>query len=191
MFNRARGSALATNRRPGHASKPRARPFLTVLAPSARYHAQRGHRHKTLTHWARQMPACLCYWRPNRELDVVAYRTDAVVRLDSALYAPPPPQKPGRRGHPRLKGARLPLLRQRLTDLDTIWMPLCVRGYDGHRVLDCATVTALRYSSGQPVVPLRRLRLRDPDGVLDKSRSQDGLCLPDTPGSRCQAVGTQ
>ena len=30
-------------------------PFLTVLAPSARYHRQRGRRHKKLTDWARQM----------------------------------------------------------------------------------------------------------------------------------------
>ena len=30
-------------------------PFLTVLAPSARYYRQRGRRHKKLTDWARQM----------------------------------------------------------------------------------------------------------------------------------------
>lgn len=30
-------------------------PFLTVLAPSKRYHEQRGKRHKTITDWARQM----------------------------------------------------------------------------------------------------------------------------------------
>jgi len=30
-------------------------PFLTVLAPSQRYHEQRNHRHKQLTDWARQM----------------------------------------------------------------------------------------------------------------------------------------
>lgn len=30
-------------------------PFLTVLAPSERYHQERGMRHKTLTDWGRQM----------------------------------------------------------------------------------------------------------------------------------------
>src|SRR5207253_4954149 len=30
-------------------------PFLTVLAPSQRYHEQRGKKHKTITDWARQM----------------------------------------------------------------------------------------------------------------------------------------
>src|SRR5438128_11914065 len=32
-------------------------PFLTVLAPSERYHQERGQRHKKLTDWARQMIA--------------------------------------------------------------------------------------------------------------------------------------
>jgi len=36
------------------AARVMALPFLTVLAPSARYHADRGRRHKTLTDWARQ-----------------------------------------------------------------------------------------------------------------------------------------
>jgi DDE superfamily endonuclease len=37
-------------------------PFLTVLAPSERYHAQRSQRHKTLTDWARQMLVQLRRW---------------------------------------------------------------------------------------------------------------------------------
>ena len=37
-------------------------PFLTVLAPSARYHRQRGRRHKKLTDWARQMILQLRSW---------------------------------------------------------------------------------------------------------------------------------
>ena len=41
-------------------------PFLTVLAPSARYHAQQGRCHKTLTRWARRMLACLRRWLPDR-----------------------------------------------------------------------------------------------------------------------------
>ena len=59
---------------------PWALPFLTILALSARYHAQReGHHHKTLTHWVRQMLACLHHWLPNRELVVVADRTYAAL----------------------------------------------------------------------------------------------------------------
>lgn len=122
-------------------------------------------------------------WLPDRDLVVVADRTYATLRLlaacqrrsivaivrlrlDAALYAPPPPRTPGQTGRPRLKGARLPSLRQRLADPQTIWRPLTVRWYDGHRQsLDYATGTALWYHSGQPVVPLRWVLLRDPTGV--------------------------
>ena len=41
-------------------------PFLTVLAPSERYHRQRGRRHKKLTDWARQMILQLRRWLPHR-----------------------------------------------------------------------------------------------------------------------------
>ena len=46
-------------------------PFLTVLAPSARYHRQRGRRHKKLTDWARQMILQLRRWLPQRPLVLV------------------------------------------------------------------------------------------------------------------------
>src|SRR5690349_23431977 len=39
-------------------------PFLTVLAPSQRYHEQHGKRHKTITDWARQMIRQLHRWVP-------------------------------------------------------------------------------------------------------------------------------
>ena len=46
-------------------------PFLTVLAPSARYHRQRERRHKKLTDWARQMILQLRRWLPQRPLVLV------------------------------------------------------------------------------------------------------------------------
>ena len=89
-------------------------PFLTVLAPSTRYHAVRGCRHKTVTDWARQMLCCVRRWLPVQELVVVGDRGYAALRLlaacqrmipaitcltrlrlDAALYAPPPPPVPG------------------------------------------------------------------------------------------------
>ena len=54
-------------------------PFLMVLAPSVRYHAEQGRRHMTLTPWARQMLACLHRWRPDRELVVVADQAHAAL----------------------------------------------------------------------------------------------------------------
>src|SRR6516165_10987151 len=87
-------------------------PFLTVLAPSERYHQQRRRRHKTITDWGRQMLLQLRRWLPERTLVVVADRTDAVLdllarcrrlarpitvvtrlRLDAALYDPAPPRQ--------------------------------------------------------------------------------------------------
>ncbi len=47
-------------------------PFLTVLAPSERYHQTRGQRHKTVLDWARQMLLQLRRWLPDRQLVVVA-----------------------------------------------------------------------------------------------------------------------
>ena len=104
-------------------------PFLTVLAPSRRYHEARGHRHKTITDWSHQMLCRLHRWRPDRELVVVADRTYATLklltacqamtppitfltrlRLDAVLHDPPLPHRPGPRGRPRIVGARQPSL---------------------------------------------------------------------------------
>src|ERR671938_1673378 len=59
-------------------------PFLTVLAPSERYHAQRGKRHKKVTDWGRQLILQLRRWLPERTLVVVADSTYAVIELLAA-----------------------------------------------------------------------------------------------------------
>src|SRR5207302_753952 len=66
-------------------------PFLTVLAPSERYHQTRGRRHKTLPDWGRQMIRQVRRWLPDRELVVVADSTYAVLELlaDAARLAQP------------------------------------------------------------------------------------------------------
>src|SRR5690349_20229981 len=115
-------------------------PFLSVLAPSERYHAERGVRHKKLSDWARQMIVQLRRWLPNRALVVVADSTYAVLellsacanlpqpvtmitrlRLDAALYEPAPPRPPHKRGASRKKGERQPTLLARLSDPKTSW----------------------------------------------------------------------
>jgi DDE superfamily endonuclease len=162
-------------------------PFLTVLAPSARYHAQRKRRHKTLSDWARQMIKQLRRWLPARTLVVVADSSYAVIellavcvglaqpvtmltrlRLDAALHDPAPPRQPGTRGAPRKKGERQPSLAQRLVDPATVWTAVTVRWYGGEpRQVELATGTAVWYRAGLPVVPLRWVLLRDPDGELE------------------------
>ena len=56
-------------------------PFLTVLAPSQRYHEQRKMRHKTITDWAWQMILQVARWMPGRRLIVGASGTYAVLEF--------------------------------------------------------------------------------------------------------------
>src|SRR5919199_1280560 len=125
-------------------------PFFTVLAPSERYHQERGQHHKTLPDWGRQMLLQLRRWLPARDLIAVADSTSAALdllaacaaladpvvvitrlRLDAALYDPVPPRSPGTVGRPRLKGGRQPSLAERQADPATAWQPLTVRWYGG------------------------------------------------------------
>src|SRR3954471_14602974 len=112
-------------------------PFLTVLAPSGGYATARSRRHKKLTDWARQALLQTARWLPGRHLIAVADSSFAAIellrdvsqhlcmisrlRLDAGLYEPLPPRQPGTWGRPRVKGARLPSLAERLQDRTTPW----------------------------------------------------------------------
>jgi hypothetical protein len=162
-------------------------PFLSVLAPSERYHAERDERHKKLTDWARQMILQVRRWLPGRRLVVVADGGYAVLelldacrrltnpvimitrlRLDAALYDPAPPRKPGAKGRPRLKGQRQPTLAARIVDPVTVWQ-LCAAGWygGGTREVELASGAAVWYHSGLPVVPIRWVLIRDPLGQFE------------------------
>src|SRR5689334_3301120 len=109
-------------------------PFLTVLAPSERYHQERGTRHKPLLAWGRQMLLQLRRWLPAQRIIAVADSSFAALeflaavrrhvtlitrlRLDANLFAPAPPRRKGQKGRPRRKGERLPKLDERLTRSD-------------------------------------------------------------------------
>jgi len=127
-----------------------ARPFLTVLAPSKRYHQEQGQRHKPILLWARQMITQVRRWLPDRLLVVVADSTYAALeflahcaqmrnpvtlitrlRLDAARYDPPSPRAAKSRGRPRIKGDRQPTLAERLTDPATVWQTITVTWYGG------------------------------------------------------------
>jgi hypothetical protein len=122
-------------------------PFLTLLAPSERYAQSRGRRHKTLTDWGRQALLQTARWLPDRRIVAVADSSFSVIellrsvsphldvvtrlRLDAGLYEPPPPPRPGARGRPRVKGARLPTLNQRVADPATAWQRVVIQGWYG------------------------------------------------------------
>jgi hypothetical protein len=161
-------------------------PFLTVLAPSERYHEQAGRQHKKITDWARQMVFQLRRWLPSRALVVVADYSYAALeflhacqtmvnpvtiitrlRLDAALYEPAPPRS-GKAGRPRKKGKRLPTLQVVLDESQTEWQSIQVNWYDGQtRLMEITSQTAVWYHNGIPPVPIRWVLIRDPQGAYE------------------------
>ena len=170
-------------------------PFLTVLAPSERFHRQRGQQHKTLLDWSRQMLLQLRRWLPERRIIVVSDSSFAALdflasisrhvsvitrlRLDASLFAPAPPRRKVQTGRPRRKGARQPTLAERLRDVDTKWQTINLADWygEGKRTLQIASGTAVWYHSGLPVVPLRWVLVRDPIGQF---KPQAFLCTDET-----------
>ncbi len=152
-------------------------PFLTVLAPSERYHQERGQRHTTVLDWARRLFVLLRRWLPDRRLVVVADSEFAALdllavaaqptvnialitrlRLDAALYDPAPPRDPHQVGRPRLKGKRRPTLQQVAADPATAWTSAArqrlVRGRGAHRgdcLPDRGVVSRRQASRGHPL----------------------------------------
>lgn len=159
-------------------------PFLTVLAPSARFYADKPCAPKTLLDCARQIALQVHRWLPGRRIVIVgdtafsaieflaAVRNHVSVvtrlRLDANLYAPAPPKRPGRYGRPPVKGHRLPKLTQVLKDPSVVWQRHTVALWYGrtNRLVEIATGTAIWYKLGSPPVPIRWLLVRDPTGEL-------------------------
>ena len=160
-------------------------PFLSVLAPSERYAARRGKRHKKITEWAWQLLLQIRRWYPEREIVVVADGAYASLkllnrcrslsrpvifitrlRLDAALYEPAAPRRPHQIGRPRLKGERLPNLSVVAEEPSTAWKPTTIANWygSGERRVEIASERAVWYSTGLPAVPVRWVLIRDPEG---------------------------
>src|SRR5262245_23021814 len=157
-------------------------PFLTMLCPSERFYAQRGRHHQTLLERAWQSIRVVRRWLPGRELVFVADSSFAALewlalvarlpgvrvitrlRLDAALYDPPPPRAPRQTGRPRLKGKRRPTLEAVVADEQTQWSTLTVDDWygEGPRAVEVATDTAVWYHTGKPPVAIRWVLIRDP-----------------------------
>ena len=159
-------------------------PFLTTLAPSERYYRGKKRAPKKLTDWARQSLLQVRRWLPDRALVVVADSSFAVIellarlqrlpnpicmitrlRLDAALYAPVVPGEQ-KRGRPRKKGKRLPTLKAICEAEETQWQEVIVPDWygEGERTVEIVSDTAVWYHTGQPVVPMRWVLIRDPAG---------------------------
>jgi DDE superfamily endonuclease len=169
-------------------------PFLSVLAPSERYAARRGKRHKKITEWAWQMLLVVRRWYPKRQIVAVGDRAYASLklldrcrrlrrpiafitrlRLDAALYEPAPPRRQGQIGRPRIKGERLPNLSEVAQDPSTVWESTKIANWYGSedRTVQIASETAVWYSTGLPAVPVRWVLIRDPEGGF---KTQALLC---------------
>ncbi len=158
-------------------------PFMTVLAPSERYYAERGRQPKKLTDRAQQMIRQLRRWLPRRPMVVVADSSYAALellaacqvlsvtivtrlRLDAALYEPAPPY--AGMGRPRRKGQRLPTPQQFWEAPETTWTTIDLKWYDGQqRSMEITSQTALWFHYGLPSVPIRWVLIRDPLGEYE------------------------
>ena len=157
-------------------------PCVTVLSPSARDYQQQGRGAQTVLVRAEQAIKRVRRWLPDRELRVVADNRYAALegleavrqvacvitrlRLDAALYAPAPPRQPRQTGRPRKKGKHLPTLAHILADETTSWESVTVEDWygEGKRDVEVTSDTAVWYHTGKPVVPIRWVIIRDPEG---------------------------
>ncbi len=122
-------------------------PFLTVLAPSARWSEAQGRRHKALTDWAKQAILQTKRWLPDRRVVVVADSGFSALeliaavrrhvclitrlRLDASLFEPAPKRRKGQMGRPALKGKRRPKLNAVLADRKTVWTSVTLTEWYG------------------------------------------------------------
>jgi hypothetical protein len=157
-------------------------PFLTALCWPVDKRGQC--RHKTSIDWVRQMSKQVRRWLPARRLVLVVDGGFAAVSLalacvksriamvsrlrwDAALYHPPEPQPPGKRGRKPTKGRRQRSLQAWASRSDTPWEDVEVAWYGGHRKqLWVFSHVALWYTPGLPPVAIRYVLVADPEGKL-------------------------
>ena len=185
-------------------ARPWALPFLTapVLAPATS--AKLGKPHRPTVDRAPTLVRLVRRWQPGRELVLVgdggfaatplghacrALGRAALVarlRLDAALYDPPVPPPPGKRGPKPKKGARQPSLKARAADPTTVWQLATVPWYGGQgREMELATGTALWHRAGNAPRPIRWVLLRDPAGQTPPT----ALGCTDPPAEATPLVG--
>lgn len=156
-------------------------PVLTTLCwPEG---AGRRATHKTAIDWTGQMVLQVRRWLPERRLILVtdggfaaaelahACQRHGVtlicrLRLDAALYHPPGPQPPGKRGRKPKKGPRQRRLTEWAERGDTPWQEVEVRWYGGQcKLMQVFSRTGLWYRRGCDPVAIRYVLARDPEGA--------------------------
>lgn len=134
---------------------------------------------RTKTAMMREMIAVVASWAPHREFDFTgdsAYGCEMVVknlprnvhcvcrlRMDAALYDPPPPRKKGDRGRPRKKGERLPTPKMIAEDPKIPWKEVHAFLYGRWVTTTIKTIKALWYTTAGDRL-LQIVIVRDPSG---------------------------
>jgi hypothetical protein len=168
-------------------SRPWALPFFTVDAPSQKICHKLGKRHRSVIDRVCFVLRLMRRWFPTRTLVLVgdgAYGAVELIqfccslanpvtlvarfRWNAALYDPPPPPVPGKRGRKPRKGKRQPSLKERLVDPSTVWEKLSVHWYNG-AIKDVVAFsgTSLWHTPGKPPVWIRWVVVRDQAGELE------------------------
>jgi hypothetical protein len=156
-------------------------PMLTALVPSRSWCEAKGRRYRPTTAWARVVLLRLHRWFSDRLLvavmdgefaalellDALSPYMIAVtrLRLDARLFDPPS-ERPGSI-RTLLTGARQPALRARLTDRATVWRRAVLSNrtrWRSGRWIEYASGTAVWYHPGKPVIAIRWVLVRYPDG---------------------------
>lgn len=88
------------------------------------------------------------------------------MRMDAALYEPPPPRNKGTKGRPRKKGQRLPSPAHFANDTSVPWSCLTVTAYGRPFDVLIKTKTALWYTVAGSC-PVRLVVTRDPAGRIE------------------------
>ncbi len=163
-------------------TRPWALPLLSVPALAPATSQKQGKRHRTTVDRADVLIRLVRRWQPEREIVLVGDGGYAAVslgqtcrtrrhpvtfcsrlRTDAALYDPPLPQPPRKRGPKPKKGARQPRRATRVADAATVWTAATVPWYGGGtKEVDLATGTALWHRSGLDPLPIRWVLVRCP-----------------------------
>jgi DDE superfamily endonuclease len=163
------------------AARPWALPVLVALYRTPEWDQEHARRHKTPARLLRQLVAVLARWFPDRHFLLAGdggYGSHAMARFahrhrrhvtlisrfvpNAGLYEPPPPY--GGKGRPRVKGAKLPTPAAVVTA--TSPTPLEVSWYGGgRRAVEVVSGMGQWYKSGEGLVPLRWVFVRDKTGT--------------------------
>jgi hypothetical protein len=158
-------------------------PVLAALYRPKELNEAERRRHKTAPDLARELMAVLIHWFPERRFVFLGdggYASHELARFchrhrrhatlvsrfhgDANLYAPPPPRRKGRRGRPRVKGAKLPapqdvVNKSRRTKATIRWYG------GGQRRVEWVSGTGQWYKVGKGLVPVRWVFVHDLQGT--------------------------